>query len=251
MRARPQLSYANVVATIALFVSLGGGAYAAGLGKDSVKSKQIAKNAVGASEIRRGAVGKSEVKVGAVDSARIANGTLQAEDFATGQLLRGSEGPQGPQGLTGPTGPSNPNADTLDGFDSSAFTQGGGTTSFDRADLARGASRTLLDMNGIAKVTVSCAAGTGTAHTVFDFDDSAIFSGVYQPDESADAFDWDAGPGETFDASTGDNTYLHLMGGAGSAPGPRRMFMAVVTQDWSPAAATPCHFQTYAIAQTR
>jgi hypothetical protein len=250
MRARPHLTYANVVATIALFASLGGGAYAAGLGKDSVKSKQIAKNAVGASEIRRGAVGKSEVKIGAVDSARVANGTLLTEDFAAGQLLRGPEGPQGPPGGTGPTGPSNPNADTLDGLDSSAFTQGGGTTYFDRVDLTRGASRTLFDMKGIAKVTVSCGAG-GFADTQFDFDDSATFTGVFQPDETADAFDWQALPGEVFDSATGDNTYLHLMGGTGSAPGPRRMFMAVITQDWSSTAAKPCHFQAYAVTQTR
>ena len=247
MRARPQLTYANVVATIALFASLGGGAYAAGLGRDSVTAKQIKKDAVGASEIRGGAVGKSEVKVGAVDSARIANGTLQAEDFATGQLLRG---PEGPPGQTGPPGAPNPNADTLDGLDSSAFTQGGGTTYFDRADLARGATRTLLDISGIAKVTVTCQAA-GAAETIFDFDDSAIFQGVYQPDENANAFDWTAGPGETFDATTGDNTYMHLMGGAGSAPGPRRMFMAVIVQNSSPGAATPCHFQTYAVAQVR
>ena len=40
---RPQLSYANVVATLALFVALGGGAYAVGgdLGKDSVKPKHL------------------------------------------------------------------------------------------------------------------------------------------------------------------------------------------------------------------
>lgn len=46
---RTGLTYANVVATIALFLALGGGAYAAvTLPKNSVKAKQIAKNAVGA-----------------------------------------------------------------------------------------------------------------------------------------------------------------------------------------------------------
>jgi hypothetical protein len=247
MRARPHLTYANVIATIALFVSLGGGAYAAGLGRDSVKSKQIAKNAVGASEIRRGAVGKSEVKIGAVDSARIVNGTLQAEDFATGQLLRGPEGPQGPQG---PAGSPNPNADTLDGIDSSALVQGGGVAYFDRADLARGANRTLLEIAGIATVKISCAAG-GTAQTTFDFEDSATYSGVYQPDETADAFDWQVTPGSDFDFTTGDNTYAHLMGGTGSAPGPRRGLEAAVIQDASLSAAAPCRFQTHAIARSR
>ncbi len=41
-RLRSRLTYANVVATIALFVALGGGAYAVlKLPKNSVKSKQI------------------------------------------------------------------------------------------------------------------------------------------------------------------------------------------------------------------
>ena len=46
-RIRSSLSYANVIATIALFVALGGGAYAAiTLPKNSVGAKQLKKNAV-------------------------------------------------------------------------------------------------------------------------------------------------------------------------------------------------------------
>ena len=36
-----KLTYANVMATVAVFIAIGGGAYAAGLAKNSVGSKQI------------------------------------------------------------------------------------------------------------------------------------------------------------------------------------------------------------------
>lgn len=55
----PRLTYANVVATIALFLALGGGAvYAAG----KIGSSGIAKNAIKSRHIAPGAVKSSEVK---------------------------------------------------------------------------------------------------------------------------------------------------------------------------------------------
>jgi hypothetical protein len=46
-RLRPKLTYANVMATIAVFIALGGASYAATkLPKNSVGSKQIKANAV-------------------------------------------------------------------------------------------------------------------------------------------------------------------------------------------------------------
>lgn len=78
-RLRSRLSYANVIATLALFLALGGGAYAAiKLPKNSVGSKQIKKNAV--------------------TSAKIKNGSLTAQDFKPGQI------PAGPAGATGAKG---------------------------------------------------------------------------------------------------------------------------------------------------
>jgi len=50
---RPRVTYANVVATLALFIALGGASYAATrLPNNSVRAPQIAKNAVGSSELR-------------------------------------------------------------------------------------------------------------------------------------------------------------------------------------------------------
>lgn len=66
---RSKLSYANVVASIALFgVLAGGGAYAA----SKIGSNQIKKNAVRAKHIKNGEVQGPEIAGGAVRSAKLA-----------------------------------------------------------------------------------------------------------------------------------------------------------------------------------
>ncbi len=55
------LSYANVMATLAFFVAVGGVSYAVNLGKNEVRQKHIAPKAVGSSEIAAEAVGPAEV----------------------------------------------------------------------------------------------------------------------------------------------------------------------------------------------
>jgi hypothetical protein len=79
---RARLSYANLVATLALFIALGGGAYAA---------SQVKKNSVGTKQLKKNAVRTGKVK----------NGSLLAADFRAGQL---PSGPQGPKGVPGPKG---------------------------------------------------------------------------------------------------------------------------------------------------
>jgi hypothetical protein len=84
---RSRLTYANVVATLALFVALGGGSYAAvSLKRNQVKSRHIAKNAVTAPKVK--------------------DESLLAQDFAPGQLPQGERGLQGEQGPQGPSAAS-------------------------------------------------------------------------------------------------------------------------------------------------
>jgi hypothetical protein len=84
-RLRKRLTYANVMSSIAVFVVLGGGAYAATtLPKNSVGSKQI--------------------KASAVSSSKVKDGALLLKDFKPGQLVAGALGPAGPTGSTGPKG---------------------------------------------------------------------------------------------------------------------------------------------------
>jgi hypothetical protein len=76
-----KLTYANVIATLALFVALAGGtAFAA--------SQMLPKNSVGPKQLRKGAVTATKL----AGSARHA--------------LTGAVGPRGPEGPTGPQGPS-------------------------------------------------------------------------------------------------------------------------------------------------
>ncbi len=64
-----RLSYANVMATVAVFISIGGGAYAAKLAKDSVGSKQIKANAVKSDELAKNAVTSRKVADGSASES--------------------------------------------------------------------------------------------------------------------------------------------------------------------------------------
>ncbi|HEY5976617.1 MAG TPA: hypothetical protein VIT85_02065 [Solirubrobacterales bacterium] len=89
---RDRLTYANVVATLALFLVLAGGvAVAAKVAKKSVGPSQlkasavttakIKANAVTTRKIRRNAVSNAKIKDGAVESLKVANRGLKAEDI--------------------------------------------------------------------------------------------------------------------------------------------------------------------------
>jgi len=94
---RERLTYANVTATLALFLALGGTSYAVGaFPRNSVGSKQIRANAIGASELKAGAVRSSEIKRRAIRLDDISLGARRS--------LRGAVGPVGPQGPAGPLG---------------------------------------------------------------------------------------------------------------------------------------------------
>ncbi len=94
------------MATLALFIALGGSSYAAvRLSANSVRSREIARNAVKSSEIASSAVGSAEVRNASlqpVDFAKLPTGP-KGDKGATGP--RGTRGPQGDLGLTGPPGP--------------------------------------------------------------------------------------------------------------------------------------------------
>jgi hypothetical protein len=85
-----------VVALIALFVGLGGGAYAA---------VNFPVNSVGTKQLKDGAVTGGKLSNNAVTSAKVRDGSLLAKDFAVGQLRAGPQGATGPQGAMGPQGP--------------------------------------------------------------------------------------------------------------------------------------------------
>src|SRR3954468_3850498 len=83
-RLRQQLSYANVTATLALFIALGGTSYAA-------------------MTLPRNSVGSTQIRTGAVHSSEIAKKAVKLRDIATSarSSLRGKTGPVGPAGPQG------------------------------------------------------------------------------------------------------------------------------------------------------
>jgi hypothetical protein len=83
-RVRRHLTYANVMATVTLFLVLAGGAaYAAGhLGKSSVGTKQLKKNAVTVAKIKKNAVTAAKIRNAAVTGAKVKAGGLQGVDIS-------------------------------------------------------------------------------------------------------------------------------------------------------------------------
>jgi hypothetical protein len=76
-RVRDRLTYANVISTLALFVALGGGAYAAvQLPPRSVGTKQLKNKAVKPVKIARRAVTRPKIANDAVNGSKVAESTL-------------------------------------------------------------------------------------------------------------------------------------------------------------------------------
>ena len=88
-RIRARLSYANLTATLALFIALGGTTYAA---------TSLPRNSVGAAQIRASAVGASEIRADAIRSSEIRARSINLSDIAPAarSSLRGSRGLPGP-----------------------------------------------------------------------------------------------------------------------------------------------------------
>ena len=86
-RLTQRLSYANVIATVALFLALGGGAYAAfHLPKNSVGSKNIKKHAVKAKHLAKGAVKTAAVKKKAITGGKVKPDTLTGKQIKESSL---------------------------------------------------------------------------------------------------------------------------------------------------------------------
>jgi hypothetical protein len=178
---RERLSYANVMATIAVFMALGGSSYAAikitgkNVKDNSLTGADIKNNTVGTRDIQNNSVGGPDIRAEAVNSDDVENDSLLAQDFKPGQLPAGAQGPKGDTGAPGPQGPKGDtgtvdtsnffdkaqsdarylassakaaDSDKLDGLDSTAFL---GTTAkaadsdkldgIDSSDFMRGPGR--------------------------------------------------------------------------------------------------------------
>ncbi len=69
---RDKLTYANVMATVAVFLALGGGAYAAfRVPKNSVGTNQLRKNAVTGTKVRDGSLSGNDFRRGSIGALQL------------------------------------------------------------------------------------------------------------------------------------------------------------------------------------
>ncbi|MEY2516595.1 MAG: hypothetical protein QOJ89_3953 [bacterium] len=185
IRSRP-FTYANAMATVAVFVALGGGAYAAGA-------------------LPSGSVGTTQLKHDAVTSSRVKDRSLQAADFAPGALRAGPRGPAGADGAAGaagaqgapgtdgargPAGPGGPKGPAgRDGDDAHVFTSvKQGTLTVDHGQTA---TKTVACADG----DVATGGGHSGSHEGIDILDSAP-AGLDQDGASPTAWTVRAGNGD-------------------------------------------------------
>jgi hypothetical protein len=103
-RAVSRLTYANVVATLALFIALGGTSYAA----LTITGKNVKNGSLTGADVKNGSLTGADVKNNSLTGGDIRNGSLRSADFKAGELPAGRPGDPGPQGPAGPAGPEGP-----------------------------------------------------------------------------------------------------------------------------------------------
>lgn len=82
-----RLTYANVMATFAVFIAVSGGAYASlKLPNNSVGTKQLKKNAVTAQKIKNGSVTTAKLHQAAVTGSKVANNSLTGAQINSSTL---------------------------------------------------------------------------------------------------------------------------------------------------------------------
>lgn len=153
-----RLSYSNVTATVALFIALGGGAYAVTAEKNSVTSKSIKNGAVKSADVKNNGLKGIDIRDDSLTGADIVESTLTGIQGPPGP--RGEQGEQGVQGIPGPTAAGV----ILDGGDPSA--------TYDDLDIgptatvnAPTAGRILVMLHG--DIQVDCSEDTDVEIGVF------------------------------------------------------------------------------------
>jgi hypothetical protein len=164
-----RLSYANVVATLALMVALGGTSYAA-------------------FKLAPGSVGNKELRAGAVTSSKVKDGSLLARDFKPGQLPGGAKGTPGAMGATGPQGvqgePGGNGQDGVPGLGVSAFSDDRGVVP--PGPVASAIKQVTISMPQPGKLVVleaavESATVNNTTSTPLIYDSGVYVDGVGVP----------------------------------------------------------------------
>jgi hypothetical protein len=156
-RLRPRLTYANVMATIAVFIALGGASYAAlKLPKNSVGTKQLKKNSVVTAKVKREAITAAKVKKGTLTGSQINASTLGTIPNAT----------------------TAGDASTLQGNGPNAFVRGNGLVIIGRRDLHVGDEDLIINLPGFGRIEAECAVGPQSVFFVHNTSGNTVDEGV-------------------------------------------------------------------------
>jgi hypothetical protein len=172
-RVRAHLSYANTMSTLAVFIALGGSAWAV---------TALPRNSVGSAQIRTGAVSTGEIRNRSVRSIDIRDRAITLRDISASARasLRGAQGPAGPPGpaATSYRAAVNSGGGTPSGNARTVNHQGGTneyTVHFDRdvsaciysATLAAVQNGPTLEQPPAGRITAASAGGDGVLVRTF------------------------------------------------------------------------------------
>ena len=248
-RLRSHLTYANVVATLALVIAVGGGAaYAANtvfssdIADGEVRNVDLAANSVGTAKIADGSVKNADLSTGASSSNTIADGGVLSVDVRDNNLT-GADLLESSLGKV-------PDADTLDGKDSTSFMEGRALYNRVVQPDTGGFTGDILVVPGFGKVYGGCDP-TG-AQTIFNNTTPDPIH-VWVDDGSGDPVGAPVVPGGGGSTTIPtDPKALDLVtfqvGRGTAADADFRLATIVVTSSWN---GDQCIYQAQAVAQSK
>jgi hypothetical protein len=183
-RLRPHLTYANVIASLALFFALGGVSYAAvTLPRNSVGARQISNGAVTGTKVRDGSLSAKDFSSTLLSSLKAAKSTGGTPGQAGPKGDPGAKGDAGTPGAKGDAGPRGVSA--WDSIPSGQTVTG--AFEYDSAASAAGDFRTYVTLPARAPVPLTAAAvNFATDGSAVTTDDDASCDGsLASPDAPA------------------------------------------------------------------
>lgn len=181
-RIRARLTYANVIATVALFIALGGSAYAA---------TQLPRNSVGTAQLKNGAVTGRKVAKNTLTGRNIEASTLGTVPSATHASTAGSAS-NATKAMSATTAG---NALELGGLGSSGYFQLPGAGSDTDVPVAASATANVASLTGFGSVSATCDSPCSDPTVTYTNTSSDTELVEYQ---AVGTFSYEAvGPGDT------------------------------------------------------
>ena len=163
-----------VVASIALFVALGGTSYAV---------TQLPKNSVGSKQLKASAVTQSKLASASVTGAKVMDGSLAAADLSADARasLKGAAGAKGEAGAKGDAGPTASAYASINISPNLSLTPGGTDfTVLETSDSETGSGTMIITTRSraVAAASISVFKGTGASAAAADVDCQIFADGL-------------------------------------------------------------------------